>query len=273
MPISCGGSLGALGISVRRFPGRDVEGWLRITLPGDDENFERLPRGLRTVCAPDALLFDMDGVLADVSGSYRRAIIETAATWDVELTPEDVARAKADGDATNDWESDPPPACRARGRGRSRRGDRAIRGSLPGNRRGARSASFRVPEVRTRIARKALGRVSRLPWSRGGRDRTPSDFWRNRALPIFFQPWCAWRTGPSKPDPAPVRLALERLGAATAWMVGDTPDDMRAARSAGVLPIGLPAVGDDPVSMQAALAAAGAAKVIDKPNDFEELLP
>ncbi len=36
-----------------------------------------------------------------------------------------------------------------------------------------------------------------------------------------------------KPDPAPVRLALERLGVATAWMLGDTPDDLAAARGAG----------------------------------------
>ncbi|MDH3814968.1 MAG: histidinol-phosphate aminotransferase family protein, partial [Acidobacteriota bacterium] len=57
--------LGALGISVRRFSGRvDVEGWLRMTLPGDEENFERLRQGLRTACEPEALLFDMDGVLA-----------------------------------------------------------------------------------------------------------------------------------------------------------------------------------------------------------------
>ena len=42
--------LGDLGISVRRFPSRpDLDGWLRITLPGDEENFERLVKGLETV--------------------------------------------------------------------------------------------------------------------------------------------------------------------------------------------------------------------------------
>ena len=38
---------------------------------------------------------------------------------------------------------------------------------------------------------------------------------------------------PPKPDPQPVRLALARLGVERAWLVGDTPDDMRAARAAG----------------------------------------
>ena len=44
------------------------------------------------------------------------------------------------------------------------------------------------------------------------------------------------------------RVALERLGAATAWMVGDTPDDLRAARAAGlkcvVIPHALTQYGD-----------------------------
>ena len=40
-----------------------------------------------------------------------------------------------------------------------------------------------------------------------------------------------------KPDPAPIRLALDRLGAAAGpevWYVGDTALDMQAARAAGV---------------------------------------
>ena len=55
-------------------------------------------------------------------------------------------------------------------------------------------------------------------------------------------------------------------------MVGDTPDDMRAARGASVLPIGLVAVGDDQLLMQSVLEAAGAAEVIKEPNDLERLL-
>ena len=77
---------------------------------------------------------------------------------------------------------------------------------------------------------------------------------------------------PSKPDPAPVRLALERLGARHAWMVGDTPDDLRAARAAGVLPVGVPAPGDDRESARAVLLSAGAAFVLDTPEDLEEVL-
>ncbi len=44
-----------------------------------------------------------------------------------------------------------------------------------------------------------------------------------------------------KPDPESVLLALERLGveAGRVLLVGDTPDDVRAARAAGVEPVGV----------------------------------
>jgi phosphoglycolate phosphatase-like HAD superfamily hydrolase len=77
----------------------------------------------------------------------------------------------------------------------------------------------------------------------------------------------------SKPDPAPVRLALDRLGVSTAWMVGDTPDDLDAARRAGVLPIGVPASGDDFESTTTTLEAAGAARVLGDPNEIGEIMP
>ena len=37
-----------------------------------------------------------------------------------------------------------------------------------------------------------------------------------------------------KPDPAPLHEAMRRLGATTAWMVGDSANDVGAARAAGI---------------------------------------
>jgi phosphoglycolate phosphatase-like HAD superfamily hydrolase len=76
-----------------------------------------------------------------------------------------------------------------------------------------------------------------------------------------------------KPDPAPVRLALTRLGVRRAWMVGNTPDDIRAAAGASVVPFGIVAPGDDLTATAAALTGAGAARVLDQLADLEELLP
>jgi len=265
--------LGAVGISVRRFPGRpDLEGWLRITLPGDEKNLERLVHGLRTVLSPEALLFDMDGVLADVSKSYRRAVIETASAWDTELTLEEVGFAKASGDATNDWELT-RRLLAERGvnvdlQEVTERFEALYQGTdeAPGLRR-FESLRFDHESLERFAARFSLAVVT-------GRPRSDAErFLSEQGVAGLFSTVVCMEDGPSKPDPAPVGLALKRLGVTTAWMVGDTPDDIRAARNAGVLPIGLLAPGDDPVSMQTALVGAGAARIVGLPQYFEELLP
>jgi len=82
--------------------------------------------------------------------------------------------------------------------------------------------------------------------------------------------------GPSKPDPAPVALALERLGVDRAWMIGDTPHDVRAARGARALPLGLLPPGTDgdvADETRRALVGAGAGRVLAGIEDLEELLP
>jgi len=79
--------------------------------------------------------------------------------------------------------------------------------------------------------------------------------------------------GPLKPDPAPVRTAASRLGVERAWMVGDTPDDIRAASGAGVVPIGIAAPGPDPDAGTIALREAGAATILNTIEDLLELLP
>ena len=78
--------------------------------------------------------------------------------------------------------------------------------------------------------------------------------------------------GPAKPDPAPVLLALEKLGVRRAWMLGDTPDDVVSARAAGVLPIGVVAPGDSEET-ESALRAAGAARVFTNIDQLEGVLP
>jgi HAD superfamily hydrolase (TIGR01548 family) len=77
---------------------------------------------------------------------------------------------------------------------------------------------------------------------------------------------------PLKPDPRPVILLLERLGIKRAWMVGDTPDDLAAARRAGVLPLGVVAPGGGAASART-LADAGAAKVLSGLDELQELMP
>ncbi len=61
------------------------------------------------------------------------------------------------------------------------------------------------------------------------------------ASAMFAAAICAEDVRHTKPDPEPVTAALARLGTApgTAALVGDGPDDVKAARAAGVASIGV----------------------------------
>ena len=50
------------------------------------------------------VLLDVDGVLAEVSQSYRASIIETAAFFNVSITSLDIEVLKQRGSANNDWQ-------------------------------------------------------------------------------------------------------------------------------------------------------------------------
>lgn len=265
--------LQALGIAVRRWTDRpELEGFLRIGCPGNSRDFARLVYALRAVLRPEALLLDMDGVIADESQSYRETIIATAASYGVTVDRSDIRELKAAGGFNNDWDVTHRLVTRAGieadydelvSRFESiYQGDDARPGLCE------RERLLVDPEVLMRLAsRYRLGIVT-------GRPRSDAfDFLEREGIAGLFPVVITLDDAPAKPDPAPVRLALERLGARSAWMVGDTPDDAAAARAAGVLPLGiLPPDPDDAVPADE-LIASGCSRVLSGLDELEELLP
>jgi histidinol-phosphate aminotransferase len=249
----------ALGVGIRRFPGREIlDSWVRITLPGEPDRFARLARTLTTVLAPEALLFDLDGVLVDVSDSYRRSIIETAASFGVTVSGLDIEEAKSNGGANDDW--DLTRRLISEGGKKLAYQDVAARfeeiyqgdADAPGLKQNERPLVD--PSTWSRMAdAMPLGVVT-------GRPRADAEEVLERfGLLAKTSVLVAREDAPFKPDPAPVRLAMSRLAVDHAWLVGDTPDDIAAAKSAGVLPIGI--------------GVSGAARTLDRTTDIEELLP
>jgi histidinol-phosphate aminotransferase len=265
-PVWVRDALGGMGIGVRHVPADDYydEG-VRIGCPGRAEDFARLDAALATVMDPEAILFDMDGVLADVSGSYRAAISATAAEYGVELSAPAIATAKAAGQANDDWELTQrllaEHGVSANLAEVTARFERHYQGA--DDAAGLRATETLIPgrdDLAGLAGRFALAVVT-------GRPRVDAErFLREHGVEDLFGAVICREDAPLKPDPAPVRLAMERLGVTRAWMIGDTPDDLRAARAAGVLPIGFDPDGDAPTA--AALHAAGAARVV---RDFDEL--
>jgi len=260
-------ALAALGVVVRDFPNRPgLTGAIRITLPGDAVAFERLVAAFETVLVPEALLFDLDGVLADVQHSQRAAIAETASSFGAPVTAVQVATAMRSGDAANDWLV-------------TRRLIEAagVDASLDDVTARYQSLYLDLREKEQLIPSSSLLErlAARLPLALvTGRPRAEAEWFLDRAgIASFFKAVVAMEDARAKPDPAPVQLALERLGVRRAWLIGDTPDDVRCAKQAGVLPLGVVAPGDDPSLAGAALRDAGAACVCDRLSDLLELLP
>ena len=185
-------ALAGLGIAVHAF----AEG-CRIPTPGDANAFARLQRALASALGPEALLLDLDGVLADIEG--RRALVEPSV-------------------------------------------------------------------VEALASRWPLGVVTSCP-----RRLAESVLARHGFAPFVRTVVCS-EDGPGKPDPAPVRLALQRLGVTSAWMLGDNPGDVQAARGAGVVPLAIAPHGIGAEAHAERLRAAGAARLVSGPADVAALL-
>ncbi len=76
-----------------------------------------------------------------------------------------------------------------------------------------------------------------------------------------------------KPDPWILQETAKRLYPAPAHpaYIGDTPDDIRAAKAAGFIAIGVLATATDPAALRAQFESLGADAVIESPEEVNEL--
>ncbi|MFZ9887153.1 MAG: TIGR01548 family HAD-type hydrolase [Myxococcota bacterium] len=266
-------ALAGLGISIRAFPQRPhCEDAIRVTCPGNAAGLRRVRHGLASALAPLALLFDIDGVLVDVSRSYRRAILETAAHFGRKLSGEDIEQEKRRGGANDDWELT-WRLVKSGGVDVTLAQVTEVFEALYQGTDGVQGLKYEERLLLSRDDLTALRQRFRLAAVTGRPTKDATELLEREGLTSLFDVVITRDDAPLKPDPAPVALALSRLGVARAWMLGDTPDDIRAARGAevvpiGVLPPGAPAGG----ALEDALFAAGAARVLTSTSQILSLL-
>jgi histidinol-phosphate aminotransferase len=256
--------LAGLGIAVRQLGDQGT----RIGLPANGPAFARLWRGCRAALAPESLLLDIDGVVADVRGSYRAAIQRTAAVFGHAVTANEIAAAKTRPDSNNDW--------RVTQRLLAEAGRQVPLEAVTACFESVIAENELWREERLIPPRDVLSRLAaRLPLvAVTGRPRRDADrFLATAGIAELFTAMVTMEDAPAKPDPEPIRLGLARAGVRRAWMVGDTPDDLIAARAAGVVPVGVVAPGDPIDSTQKRLIEAGAARVVTDLVQLEEWLP
>lgn len=103
-------------------------------------------------------------------------------------------------------------------------------------------ASELIPGARDALARVEGRGLTQGLVSSGDGGRVRRELLALQVEPFFAAVVCGGETARRKPDPEPLRLALERLGVmpADAAYVGDSPEDVEMARAGGVHSVGIP---------------------------------
>lgn len=227
--------LAAAGIFVKSFPDDPrLSECLRVTVGRRADN-RRFIAAMDEARSPKTLLFDMDGVLVDVSGSYRKAIERTVFHFSGKrVSPAEIQRWKLRPEMNNDWDA-AAAILKAKGKSVPRRELISFfqelylgKNGRPGLNRSERRL-LPVPVLTRLAARHRLGIVT-------GRPRRDARLaLRQFGMARYFRVIIAREDAGSrqKPDPYGLRLALRHLDARSAFYFGDSPADMIAARKAG----------------------------------------
>ena len=192
------------------------------------------------------VLLDMDGILAEVSKSYRVCIVNTCKEYGAtSITLDTVGEWKARGGCNNDWvlsldliKSDPNGDKNATLEQVTETFERFYQGH--GDTPGACELETLIP---TRETLQELRDRSEHLAIVTGRPRSDCDkFLKIHNIDSLFEACVCMEDGPPKPDAFPVLRACELLGVEPSdkvLMVGDTPDDIRSALAAGCRAIGV----------------------------------
>ena len=193
------------------------------------------------------LLLDMDGVLAEVSKSYRASIISTCHTYGASsITLDTISEWKARGGCNNDWvlsldliKSDPNGKQDVTLEQVTETFEEVYQGDE--SKPGLCDLETLIPTMETmkELKRRCGANIAIVT----GRPRKDCDkFLKLHNLDSMVDVCVCMEDGPPKPDPFPIKRALEILGVEAGpevIMVGDTPDDIRSAVACGCRGVGV----------------------------------
>jgi len=255
------------GVKVKHFgKTSQLENCLRIGLPSVKDTQYILD----SLEQRDLIIFDMDGVLVDTSNSYRAAIQEVYEKFSGKtLTKERIQQAKNQGGLNNDWdltfyllEKD----------GITVDFDKIIADyqDLYWNKYINNEKLLLSPQIMAKLAQKYDLAIFT------GRPKPEAEFvlkkWNieNYFCPIITMD--DMPRGKHKPSPWGVFEILRITNPKKVYYLGDTVDDMFAARQANVTGIGVLPPQDKSEELKRGLKAHGAAEILEKTEDIVQLL-
>jgi histidinol-phosphate aminotransferase len=250
-----------------------LKGFVRIGV-GTKKQCKMLLDSLRRILSPKALIFDMDGVLIDVSRSYRKAIKRTVEHFTGRrITYTQIQKAKEEGSANNDWVLSKRLIDRLGGHASLEQ----VVAFFQREYLGAENKTGLIANEKWLLSRQPLDSLaSKFKLAIvTGRPRYEADL----ALKIWgvsdrFLTVVAMEDadGRMKPDPHPLQRAMKQLHADTCVYVGDTIDDIQAAVAAGCIPIGVTPAGLGKNARKDLLTRQGAKKVLHSVNELPKAL-
>jgi HAD superfamily phosphatase len=220
----------------------------------------------------DLIIFDMDGVLVDVTESYRAAIGATVKHFTgVEPSREEIQDWKNRGGFNDDWLLSHSMIAERGGKADYQSVVDHFQGLFHGD-----GTNGLILKERWLAANGLFDRLSerhRLAVFTG-RLRWEANVTLDRFSPGVFNPVVGCDdVARHKPDPEGLDRICSEVAHGSRWYVGDTIDDARASRAAGIPFIGIAARGnpryEDLVQL---LRAEGAIAILDDINGLEEAI-
>lgn len=217
------------GILVRRFSSPAMAAFLRVSVGTPKENDRFLQ------CLPaattDAVLFDLDSTLVDVSKSYLEAIRTTAEKISGKKVPRSLVLAvKSMSNMNNDWDAT-VEVLRQLGVKSSRREVVPVFQKFYFGKRGNGLIRREKPLASFKLL-KSIGKPIGIVTGRPKQEARSAI--RMLGLPKNTPLVAMEDTKKGKPSPEPLFLAKKMMGVKFPIYIGDSPDDCAAANAAGV---------------------------------------
>ena len=245
-----------------------LDGCVRVTL-GIKKQTAKLIYAINKVVkeTQPLLIFDIDGVLVDVSKSYRVAIKQTVEHFTgKEITLEEIQALKNRGGYSNDWDASEELI---KERGENIEKQKIISkfqqyyGKLMDN----------EPLLIDKNLLKNLSQKYVLAVFTGRNKKEADYVLRVNGIKKYFSKTIAMEdVSRRKPDPEGLLKIANGRKTKDMYYFGDMIDDIQAAKAADIIPIGVLPPQDKSKNMKELLARNGAQSIIDNINQIEEVL-
>ncbi len=243
-----------------------LKGCLRMGI-GTLEQTNNFLRTLKEILKKEALLFDMDGALVDVSESYRTAIQKTVEFFtNQEITPNTVQEFKKKGGYNNDWDLTEAIIIN---KGRNIEKQSIINKF--------QEIYLKVRDNEKWTLNKKILQKLKQKYKLGiitGRPKEEALYTLNKnQTKQFFEVIITMEDMKTKqkPDPFGIQLAIEQLNTKKATYIGDAIDDIMAANNADIDSIGVLPPGYNDTRLASLMKENGAKFILKDINEIEVL--